>query len=345
MVESQYMINEQYSGAPVSKLPILLIITIIALCLIGGGTFAYYRLTTPTLSSNEILKNSLEASKDVRSLSFTAVSNGKIESNIGNGIPSASNFTFNSKGSIDFHSIDKLLFDLSIGINASVNTATSSGSLLSDLNAIYINKNLYLDLKNFSVSYTSTDPKAMGTQMFVGMANNFASSLRNKWIKIDTSKSIKKSSESGTFTNEDILMIRDYVLGMSYITSIDKVGEETINDTSTYHLKATIQNGQELIDLIKKINKDSKISDERMSDISKAINQKIDLDIWVGKRDYLIYKVVSSSVMISDTQTGTKTVTSQELVFDNYNKPVSVVAPQGAVSLEQIMSNLFKGLK
>ena len=82
-----------------------------------------------------------------------------------------------------------------------------------------------------------------------------------------------------------------------------------------------------------------------MSDISKAINQKIDLDIWVGKRDYLIYKVVSSSVMISDTQTGTKTVTSQELVFDNYNKSVSVVAPQGAVSLEQIMSNLFKGLK
>lgn len=362
------MNNEQYSGVPMSsgqntppipqmgipsreksKLPIIIVSIIVILCLIGGGVFAYNKFLTPTISPTEILKNSLQVSLNVRSLSFTATSTGEVENNMGNGVPSASNFTLTSNGSIDFHSLDTLLLDLNVGMNASVNAATSTGSLLLGVNAIYLNKNLYLDLKNFSVSYTSTDPKAAGTQMFVGLANGFASSLQNKWIQIDTSKAVKTSSDQTTLTQEDMTMIRDYIFGMSYVTAISSVGEEPINGTPTHHLKVTIQNGQELTDLIQKITlekqtvtpKDMGAFNKRMADISKATNQKIDLDIWIGKTDSLVYKVVSSPVTISDTQTGTKTTTSQEAIFSNYNQPVAVTAPQGAVPLEQVMQSLF----
>ena len=332
-----------------SKLPFISIVVVIILCLTGGSVFAYYRFFVPTISPIDILKNSVQASLKVRSFSFAATSTGKVENNKVSGVPTPSDFTVTSNGSIDYHTLDSLLLEFNLGVNASANTATSTGSLNIGTDSIYANHNFYVNLKNFNLSYSSTDSKTASAQIFVALVNGFASSLLNKWIQIDTSNTIKTPSSQSTMSEEDKALVRDYITGMSYITAISNVGDETIGSTPTYHLKVTIQNGQKLNDIIRKISLERNAAtaydmdtfNKSMGDISKTIDQKVDFDIWIGKHDSLVYKIVSTPVTISIEQSGTKTTSSGETTFSNYDVPSSITAPQGAVPIEQVMQSLF----
>lgn len=337
-----------------SKSPLITVIALIALCLIGGGVFAYYKFLTPTISSpTEILKNGLRTSFNVRSLSFVATSTVQVENQPNDVIfPFSSlNFNFTSNGSVDFHSLVAPLFDVTVGINMAVNSATSGGGLLSlEANTIHINKNFYFNLKNFNALYTlppgatemQLPPGATEMQMAIFFTNGFALSLKNKWVQIGTSEADKTSSFQNSLKHEDMAVIRNYILGMSYVTAINNIGSESINGVSTHHLKVTIQNRQELLNLIRKIilekrEVDMVVFNKGMDDLSKVVSQKIDLDIWIGKSDSLVYKVVLSPIIISGSQVEGKTTISQEVVFSNHNQPVSVSAPQGTVSLEQVL--------
>ncbi|MDE1970219.1 MAG: hypothetical protein KGI50_01425 [Patescibacteria group bacterium] len=338
-----------------------LLISISALlifCLIGGGAFAYFTFLTP--NPTEIFKKSLQTSLNTTSFSFAATSTADAEIQIDNEIvPPLSNVSIasNSNGSIDFRSLDAPLFDVAFGTLTNFNTATSSGLISMRLNERYLNKNLYINLKNFNVSYTSTDPRAAGMQVFIGLANGFMASLENKWIRIDIDKTIHSvnSSHQIFLTQEDMTMIRNYVLSMSYVTSMSNGGRETVNNVPTYHLKVTTQHGQELINLIRKIilekqtivPKDMDAFNKNMEVLSRNISQKINWDIWVGRNDSLIYRITSSSLVIPIVMNGAQigTVTGNlEVNLSNYNRPISVTVPQSALPLEQILQNLFTSM-
>lgn len=322
-------------------------VIIIAIILIGGSAFAYYKFTKPSISPKEIFQKALESSMDIRSFSFNATSTGQVTNNIVKDLPSSSSFTMSYNGSIDFHSQDTFMLDIDFMLNANTNSATSSGSLVLGIETIYLQKSIFFNIKDFNVTYNSSDQKLSNIQAFVGMANGFVNSLKNKWIQINISTSTQKTAVSQNLLNdEDKTMIRNYILGMRYITSLDNVGEENINSVNTYHLKVSIQNGQELTDLVRKIMSSKNVDDldKKMDNLSKSINQRFDLDIWVGKDDYLVYKIVTIPITISDSKTGTKSTTSQEITISNHNKPIAVSAPQNTISIEEIMQYLFGGV-
>ena len=337
-----------------SKLLLTLVIFVVALCVVGGGAFAYYKFFMPGLSPTDILKKSFDATLNVRSFSFTATSTGQVEDQLGNGIPSSSDFTFNSSGSIDFHVPSAPLFAIDLGINANSNTTSYTGSLSSDIGTIFINKSVYLDLKNFKVSYTSSDPKAAQAQSFVSLANIVAALFENKWIQFDESGAISAGTQNPqSLSTEDVTAVKNYVSGMSYIKAISNAGDENINDISTYHLKMTVQGNQALVDLIQKIATDQgkTMTPDQVQNLSQTLTtQKIDIDIWIGKADFLVYKIVtlpvsiSSPVTVGNSQSSVKMTMSQEISFSDYNQPVSVTAPQGAIPMQQVLQGLMGGL-
>lgn len=354
MSPEQYQAILAQMGTPTPKkskvIPILLIVLVLLLASFGGA-LAYFKYVVYSPDPKEILKKAILASLEVKSFSFSITSSGRIENSAGQGLPSATNLSFESKGAFDFHAPDAVLLNANIGINASVRDATSTGSLVLSVDTLRAAKNFYLNLRKFNVTYTSNDPQAASSQVFIGMANGIAAAFSNKWIVLSDGKSTATSTVDLLVT-EDINAIRDYVLGMRYVTSISNAGIETVNDIPMYHLKLSIQNGQELVDLIQKISKEKQsaniggtpLVDKRTDDLLKTANQKVDLDIWIGRNDSLVYRIVSSPIVVSDTQTSTKSTTSHEIALGNYNQPVLVTTPPDAVPIEQVIQSVFGGM-
>jgi hypothetical protein len=345
-----------------SKLPLVLLIVFIAVLVIGGGVFAYYKLylpnAAPKISPQEILQNSIQASMDVRSLSFDVKNTAEISTEkdeLRKGIPTAVNFVFSASGAIDFNSLDALLFDVVLDMTMEAEESAAdieshaSGTL--GINAVYAQKNLYLNLKEFDVSYESSDPESAGVKMSTALVDGFAESLKGKWIKIDATKAIMIATTSqSAFSEENKIRIREYLSSMSYVKTVDKVGDETINEIQTYHLKVSIEHDQEeLADLTEKLvaekySADSEYMNEfnkQRDNFLKSVSQKIDIDLWIGKDDFLIYKIVTSPITISDPEAEIKIVISHEAGFGDYNEPVSVVIPQDTLPLEEILKSLF----
>ncbi len=340
------------------KMASLLIIVVILILVAGGGVYAYFKLTSTNISPKDIFGRSVKAMMDVKSFSFVSTSTGVVGNKIGNGVPSLVDFTFTSNGAVDFHSLDNLLLDLKyLNMSVKADSATSSGSLDLGLGVKFAHKDIYLVLNNFNLVYNSTDPSAMGAQMAVGMINGVIAPLKNKWILIDLSKDTATSTiqNQQLFTDEDLARIKDYITGLSYLDSINQVGSETINGAATYHLKATVQAGQSFVDLVKKIGAEKQVgvnmSPNDIADYNKGIdsltemaNKKLNVDFWVGQKDFMIYKVETGPIAFSDAQSGAEATTSLEEILGDYNKPVIVTTPQGAVPIEQLMQNMFGSL-
>ncbi len=357
-----------------SSVKVLIFTMIIVLFILATGALAYYKFLAPELSPTEIIKNGMQASLNIKSFSFSATSTVSLENKFDNNavssttnlailaakgygyaIPSSTNINMVSTadGSIDFNSIENLIFNINSDTSVGANMGTSSsGSLSLGTSVIFLNKNLYHNLKRFNVSYSSSDNATSTTQiqMFLGIADSFASTLENKWIQIDLTNTLASSSIKNIPDQDDFSAIKDYLYRMSYVKAINNIGKETINDIPTYHLKVTVQHGQELIDLFKKFA--LKYQTSSSSDVSNIndnlqkniLSQKNDIDIWIGQKDYLIYKIKSNNININDVQTKTNATTSSEIVFNNYNQPMSITAPTNSTSLQEILQKLFGGM-
>lgn len=306
----------------------------------------------PEISAREILQKSSDAFWNIKTFSFSVTSTGKMKSTqVGSGLPSEMNIIFGTDGAIDLTTIEKPLFKAALNVKGDAKSATSSGSLLLGTDLLYDQKNAYFRLKDFSVSYTSSDPEAMGVQMFVGMANGFVESLKGKWIMLSKPK-VSKTGDAKPLTAEDIALVREYLSGLSYIASAEIVGEETVDGIPAYHVKAAVQHGPELKTLIRKIAlkrstvppKDMAAFDKEIDEFVKNLGQKVDMDLWIGKSDYMVYKMVTTPVTVHNEKSGMVAITSQEATFGNFNQPVSIVAPQGSEPLEKVMQGAFGGM-
>lgn len=347
----------QQFAEPPKKHWLSYVAVIIVLLIVGaGGVFAYYTFSNTDLSPTDIFKKSLQASYGVKSFSFSATSTGQVTNKFDEGIPNSINFTSAVNGVVDFHSLNNPLLNINFTANAKANDATTTASLSFGLNTMYIPSSLYFNLDNFAVSFKSSDKKLAtsqtSVQTSVTMMNGIGASLKGKWVQLDIPNiSSTTIAENLSSNKEYVVAVKDYILGLSYIKTINEVGSEIINGTPTHHLKMTVRLGQEFINLLEEIankgvpvdSRNSKEFNDGMDSLSKFADQTIDVDIWVGQNDFLVYKTVTTPVSISDVQTETTSVVSQESVFGNYNKPVILTAPKNAMSFEEVLKDVLGG--
>jgi hypothetical protein len=301
-----------------------------------------------------LLQKSIHATLAAPSVSFAATSTSNISSALSGAPAIAGNLTLTSVGSVDRHTPGSPLLDLTLGGNFSTNTATDTGSAAFSLHTIYAQKHLYLELNNFILSYKSTDPKEAMVQLVVLLANGFAASIENKWIDLGTQQEdaslVHLATSSPALARDEAALVA-YAQGGSYVTSAQNIGVENINGIPAYHLKLVLTFEQQLADLILNIQTDQNPASagtasylQLKNSLARQVGNKANVDVWVGKSDSLLYQLTLSPLTITDSTTNSTVVVSMQSTYSDYGNTFSIVAPQGAEPLQQIMGQLLGGL-
>lgn len=209
------------------------------------------------------------------------------------------------------------------------------------LDVVSLNKKLYAKLSNLAF----TQQSFFDTSSFI-----------NKWISIDISEVQKEfigtdpSMNSELISSEKALRIKESLLSVDTF-SVVSTSKDIFEGKEVYKLNFEItpeQQKQFIINtysiLFEDLNgDDGQMTEENVNAISDAMQglQTIEGDMWVGKSDFLPYKItlypnisVNKSVFeVSDV--------SIELIVRNYNVPVSVQAPVSTMTFGEVMTELF----
>lgn len=209
------------------------------------------------------------------------------------------------------------------------------------LDVISLNKKLYAKLSNLNF----TQQSFFDTSSFI-----------NEWVSVDISEAQKEligtdpSMNSELITREKTDRLKEAFLGAD-VFSVIHTSKEIFEGKSVYKFSFEITPEQQKQFLIKVYSilyddlngQDGQLTQENINAISDAMQglSTIQGDLWIGKDDFLPYKLVlNPNISVSKNIFEVNSL-SMELVIRNYNIPVSVQAPASTMTFEQVMTELF----
>ncbi|PIZ96842.1 MAG: hypothetical protein COX80_00375 [Candidatus Magasanikbacteria bacterium CG_4_10_14_0_2_um_filter_33_14] len=198
-----------------------------------------------------------------------------------------------------------------------------------------LNKNYY-----FNVTKTPEIP-------FVDLSD-----FENQWVKLDLGslqeqlgideKEITSKLDKSKLTKEQIDQIRKAVIKSQIIEVTEKLKSEKLNDVNTYHYKFVINKDglKEFLLALQDIVPDESSLNRSIEDFDETFKDfpEHEGEIWIGKKDSLLYKVTFSAKVQEE---GVDATIALSYEFKNYNKPVLIEEPEESKSLIEMMSALF----
>lgn len=273
------------------------------------------------------------------------------------------NVKLSFSGADDTDSTDTKNIKESSTINISVSGDAGDYTFL--IQTKIIGSDIYFFLNNIDSLATPLENLGLDPVIFQG-----------KWIKWDEASlerltGQKMSSIAGTSKQEEIAKkIEEIISGMDLFIVKKELDDENISGNASYHY---------LVSLDEKVLEDvfSGIIDEEMklipteqsqgiglAMVSSAIKGmmgkiftavgEIDFDLWVGKKDLLVYKATMGKTIdlaalfkslygSSDMGLPSGNISINfDTSFSNFNKPVQVVAPESYVNLEEVVAEAMQ---
>lgn len=338
---------------------------IIIVAIGGRGVWAWQAVKTEE-DAKSALKNAVVKSAELQSFSFIATTTVKVAMKPAEmsasiaaieGLPSSFKFNVFTNGDVDLRLRENPSFDTSFDATVETEkTATTSASLSLSAHQIIFNKNNYLNFSKFEIALTSIDPKLSGAQVIIGMINGVGASLKNKWIKADPSAIPTESVTVSSFAAGDVSSIlgdkriAGYLEGMSYLKSTTLVAKEQIMGHPVYHLNLVFQYEKQIFDLLRQVSMEKgavqpeqvEAFNKNLDSFSKSFEGKsFTVNIWVGQNDPLIYRILIQDFTFEDTVNKINLTLTQDTSLSNHNKEFSITAPQEALTLEEIIENIF----
>ncbi|KKQ75885.1 MAG: hypothetical protein US98_C0057G0010 [Parcubacteria group bacterium GW2011_GWC1_38_6] len=315
---------------------------IIGITIIGGGIFAYLNYSQ---SPESILQKMSSKLIEIKSFEYSGeitaqINTDALDTYAGTKDSSSNkvNFSINFNGSSDIQDLDNPKDQLALNIKAD---ALPIGDSFFEIETRTIDKIIYIKINNLPD---------------LGIFD--LSAVENQWIKIDTEnikkqlglekfeEQIKEKQKEQELTPEQIEELKTVLQQAKIFKATEKLPNEKVDGINTYHYKIEIDKEglKKIFAEISDIAKDKFLSDAEFEKIIESLGFH-DGEIWIGKKDLLPYKF-SSSLTIKETETSK---TSGEfnviLLFKNFNKPISIEIPKPNKSLEEILGELFAGLK
>ncbi|MBI4262678.1 hypothetical protein HY624_04090, partial [Candidatus Uhrbacteria bacterium] len=204
------------------------------------------------------------------------------------------------------------------------------------------------------------------------------SSLRGQWIKIDAKEFLKLLTASGkSMVNpeDQYKKSKDLMKAVTKtsVTLLDKhpilvvqdsLPNATLDGVSTYHYKFGIDQvhyralmkewfEEVLREQAKATDQSAVATDSAIAEMKKELFPKIDEfsikgtgELWIGRKDNLLYKVTFTPEDVSVTEEGmtVKIGGSFEFTGKDYGKSFTVEVPSEAMPIEQILGPLFQSL-
>jgi hypothetical protein len=328
------------------------ILVLILLVLASGGAYAYYSgvfVTLPSLTSEAIdgAKVATSATYDTTiSIDFSEIKSmtSSVSSLLSPSL-SANKIIVTTKGSYDVS--DK-------------NNPKSSSVISVDLGALSLEAEIRALDKTLYAEITKVpDAFSVGISMFVP---NFSSYV-NKWF------SFPLTSQSGQGMNNPLASLspidtsltdkitgeqKDYLYKMfrdaHFIKAVKKLSPEIITGELSYHFTFDLDRAgissylQSLQDYVKTIGKDnSSLSAFDTTSFDKSLDQVKNFtgEIWIGRSDKLLHKVVVNFAVQPDVTKNENVKISIVGIMSGWNQPVSIVAPDESIPFADLMSSAF----
>ncbi len=183
--------------------------------------------------------------------------------------------------------------------------------------------------------------------------------LENIWIRLgdldDLDKEAEKLGEGELdsriegLPEEKEKQIRELFLKERYYAL--SRGNEKLSGVSTHHLVFELyQEGVlKYFERIKQILSEEELKPDERQAIEKFIKEympadkPIRVELWVGKRDYYPYQYKVSFIVPKTEEFPVTADISLRQTNSKFNTPVTIDAPEGAKSIEEVMGSLFGG--
>lgn len=179
------------------------------------------------------------------------------------------------------------------------------------------------------------------------------SSFENQWIRIDIKELEEQFGADLTqeLTQEEIEKIKNAVQQSKVFKITDKLAGENIEGVNTYHYKFSVDRTglKKLIIDVDKIIAREELDEEIMVELDKGIDELFETmeilegEIWIGKKDFLPYKIKFSSTVKETEEVKLSGNYNFTFSMKNFNEPIQVDVPQGAKSLEEFLETFLGG--
>ena len=331
---------------------LLAVISILGILIIGGGVFGYFYYFQET--PEKVVEKMTTHLTEVKTLEYQGEIKAEVTTpDLLGGVnfmqptqqkPSkqASDFTinFNGKSDIDDLKNPKGLFAFNIKTDAL--KELTQGESTFGLEVRTIDKVVYIRLNNL--------PNLGFFDLSV---------LSNQWIKIDTEAikkqfgleklegQIKETQKQQDLTPEQTEKLKQIVAQSKVFKVTEKLASEKIDGVDTHHYKFLIDKAElkKLIIDISGVVQNKTLTNEELAEFDKGLEAIDNLggEIWIGKKDYLPYKVLLTIGIKETAESKTAGQLTAILSFKNYNKPVQIDIPSPVKSIEEILGQLFGG--
>ncbi|MDP3093516.1 MAG: hypothetical protein Q8N16_02015 [bacterium] len=328
---------------PPNKKLIFVVLAVVAALLVGGGAFAYiYYFQAP----ERILGKMMEKSVLVKSESFSGTAEIDLEV---------------KADSQSVKQLPELPFSFGAGVNLGF-VVNFEGASSDQDKASYFSFDLTPkgwvggSEKPFAMEYRGIDKVAYMIIKGLSLPADFQmdlSTLKNQWVRIDL-KEIKETLKGFGMTEEDLAELDqaqsvpeippekmlELYRKFKPVQITEKLKAEKIDGQNTYHYKYSVDK-QALAKLFQEIEKIEGLEFSSEESLSQGINdylERIDGEIWIGKKDFLARKTTVNFVAKVDREGVVVSSTAKLTVFSkDFNKPVKVEVPADAKSLEEFI--------
>ena len=334
------ILETKSQGQGSAKKIIGIVIAIIILVALAGTGYAYYTgyftpLETVSSDAFKSLSNTTSSTFDTTIIIDASDLNkagGDMLGELGNLI--SDKITITSKGTYDINDAD------SFKMNSAISLAV--GSVSGSLEFIFKDNTLYGRLtKAPALSFIPVIPAE-----YINKWYSFEATAENAQSILPTS-SIGLGPESMKNLNTEQKMEIARMTGDAhFITIIDKLETESINEVLSYHFTFGLNN-QGINDYLAKLESyiksegknDSFLSSFNTKDISESLEkiQNFKGEAWIGKKDHRLYKfVISFDVPTGDADEGTIKISAVS-IFKDWNKPLELSAPANSVPFKSLI--------
>ena len=222
-----------------------------------------------------------------------------------------------------------------------------------------------------TLPFIAMEMRSIGKVVYLGLTeisdSDFLksfSSLEGQWLKIDPEElremakemgiseqelvDFDKALESQSLTPEKIAKLSQLLKDANLIKVVSKLPEEKIDNQNAYHYKYEISK-ESLKQFVLEANKimEVEIKPEEEEAFDKAFDgiSALQGELWIGKKDLFVHKAnVNFEINEKMNEGGFSGKFSTTITMKNFNKAVTVKAPENVKSLEELMTVVLGSL-
>ena len=180
---------------------------------------------------------------------------------------------------------------------------------------------------------------------FLGAFGLDISKMENQWIELDVGEMSDLSEEKIAESKKMLEEIAELFEGKEFLKINEKFPDDKIGDKKVYHflvsLNVEVIEGllPDLLDILSEYDEDgafSEIDKEEFIENFRESSEKIeemDFELWIGTKDYLLYRFKVEEEITTEGETAKITV---DCDLSDFDQEINIEIPENAKSIEEI---------